>query len=59
MQTAEAFPVPGGLEQKARQRGLKVGGVNSSGTAPANGRAIQLHRVDIQSTQPWVETRLV
>lgn len=27
MQTAEAFPVPGGFEQKARQRGLKVGGV--------------------------------
>ena len=24
MQTAEAFPVPGGFEQKARQRGLKV-----------------------------------
>lgn len=42
MQTAEAFPVPGGFEQKARQRGLNGRwGEILQELLPANVRVIQ------------------
>lgn len=54
MRTAEAFPVPGGFEPRARQRGLEVGGVEFLGnrSQQMRGELHGLHRLGFQSARP-------